>query len=259
MELPGWAKQEELYAPSSDRDFFLSRSLLRVMRVVFRLQQQGRRSREGAAAGSFFFLGVLIVLIVSTRSHYFLLLALAGEMVSLCLQAGDAICLLLQRAVTAMLAALLILMPSCLLNWSPAIWLIPVKTFLTVLAMGLVLDRFSWHALTSGLRAYHVPDIFIVIMDMALKYIALLGEVSLQMLWALKLRSVGHGRTAHQAFFGVLGMVFLRAYAMSMDMYQAMACRGFTGEYPSSPSRWGKRDLMLVMAAGGLVAVYAVC
>ena len=60
------------------------------------------------------------------------------------------------------------------------------------------------------------------------------------MLTALKLRSIGHNPHKGRALSGVLGVMFLRSREMSEEMYQAMVCRGYTGEYPATAS-WSLR------------------
>ena len=56
---------------------------------------------------------------------------------------------------------------------------------------------------------------------------------------------------------GVLGATFLKSQQLSQDMYEAMLCRGFTGQYPSGRDRhWRGQDAGLVLAAILVVAFY---
>ena len=55
----------------------------------------------------------------------------------------------------------------------------------------LLQQNVSWHKLTAALRAFHVPSLIIFILDTTLRYIAILGQESAELLTALKLRSVG--------------------------------------------------------------------
>ena len=64
MKIPAWAMKEEKYEPTRDRDYFISRSLLRVMRVLFSFQQQARRpdgNRISAVAALCFLIGWLVL------------------------------------------------------------------------------------------------------------------------------------------------------------------------------------------------------
>ena len=53
------------------------------------------------------------------------------------------------------------------------------------------------------------------------------------MLTALKLRSVGHNPDKKAAMSGVSGILLQKSQRLSQDLYEAMCCRCFTGDYPS--------------------------
>jgi cobalt/nickel transport system permease protein len=72
------------------------------------------------------------------------------------------------------------------------------------------------------------------VLDITLKYIYLLGEFSLNMLYSLKVRSIGKNENKYTALSGIAGTIFIRSVEMSQEMYSAMECRGFTGEYVRS-------------------------
>ena len=262
LKLPAWAGNEESYTPSSDRDFFISRSLLRLMGILFQIRRQAKingRSRQGAA-GRMLFVGMVVLLTVSARTSAFLLLVLAGELVRLCFLSGETIRIILRNALAAMFFSALVLLPSLFWGAAPAVVLIPMKTFLTVAALSILTETLPWHMLTASLRVFRVPHIFIQILDITLKYIVLLGEVSLQMLYALKLRSVGRNPAKSKAFSGVLGGTFLKSRELSEEMYAAMVCRCFTGEYPGlSRSFHSRQDALLAVGALLLLAFYLYC
>lgn len=65
-----------------------------------------------------------------------------------------------------------------------------------------------------------------------LRNILLLGQMAENLLTALKLRSVGRNHHKVRAISGVLGVLFLHSRYLSAQMYEAMVCRGFTGQYP---------------------------
>ncbi len=52
------------------------------------------------------------------------------------------------------------------------------------------------------------------------------------MLEAVKLRTVGRNKSGEKSLSGVLGTAFLKSREMSDEMFDAMTCRGFDGEYP---------------------------
>jgi cobalt/nickel transport system permease protein len=89
----------------------------------------------------------------------------------------------------------------------------------------------QWNHITTALRKLHVPGIFIFTLDITLKYIVLLGKLIIDILTALKLRSVGKNNKKYQSIGGVMGVTFIRGTEMSREMYEAMRCRGFTDDY----------------------------
>lgn len=89
MKLPEWAVREEIYNPGSDRDYFISRSLLKIVSILTALRGQGLRPvRPIGAAPALLAALVLIALIVMARTTAFLWAVLAGELVLLCFQPG---------------------------------------------------------------------------------------------------------------------------------------------------------------------------
>ena len=249
LKLPDWVYRKEEYQPSGGRDYFISRSLLRVLSVLLRLRTQSQQ--HGSVQPGIQLLVLLVIaLVVSSRTQVFLMTVLAGVLLLLCSRPGGESLRILRQAVTAAAFAALLLLPSLWLGGSRVLLLIPAKTFLTVSVLGLLVEGISWHVLTRSLRFFHVPPLFIQILDLTLKYIVLLGEISGQMLWALKLRAIGELRHKGQAMSGVLGATFLKSQELSRDMYEAMLCRGFTGEYPPGPELyWRLKDTGIVLAA----------
>ena len=64
------------------------------------------------------------------------------------------------------------------------------------------------------------------------------------MLTALRLRSVGRNDRKQDAIGGVGGVVFLKTNEAATATYEAMACRGFEGEYVIPRERpWRAIDL----------------
>jgi cobalt/nickel transport system permease protein len=64
-----------------------------------------------------------------------------------------------------------------------------------------------------------------------MKYIVMLGDFTLNMLYALKLRSIGRNQSKYTALSGIAGTMFIKSKEMAEEMYYAMECRGFTGKY----------------------------
>ena len=97
--------------------------------------------------------------------------------------------------------------------------------------MNLLSHTTKWSEISKSLKLLFIPDIFIWIMDLTIKYIVLLGEHSIDLLYALKLRSIGITPNKYNSITGIIGNLFVESYKMSEEMFHAMECRGFVGEY----------------------------
>lgn len=258
MHLPEWVKTEEAYQPRRDRDYFIFRSLLRVMNVLLALRRQAKSAALGhfSAAGTLgFFLGWLL-LCVAAHNTAFLCSQLALVLVLLCFFSGQAIVRVLRTALGAGIFSGLLVLPSLWLGNHAIIFLIPFKTFLTVASLGILQQYLSWNKLTQALGFYRLPREVIFILDTTLRYIALLGELAGDMLIALKMRSIGNNPRKSRAFGSIMGRLFLRSREMSQAMYEAMVCRCFTGEYPAAATVPLQRaDLALLC----ILALYGYC
>ena len=261
IDLPKWILKDEDYQPDSDRDFFISRSILRMMKILrsLRFQSQRKPFEKISAAAALCFTISLILLCVSAGKLNFLFCVLAFELVILCTLDGQTIRQILQNSFIMAIFSILFVLPSLLLGTRTLLVMLPLKTFLTVTALGLLISSFRWHQITEALRFFRIPPVVIFILDTTLRYIVLLGEISQDMLIALKLRSIGRNRDKKRAVSGILGSVFLKSREMSEEMYQAMCCRGFTGEYPiSSKKLLRSGDLLFLILAGGFTFLFLI-
>ena len=249
--LPEWALHEENYEPANDRDIFISRSILRLTGILFALKKNSvkKYSTKFSAAAAFAFTFFFIILCVSSHTKEFLLTAAALELVIFNFLGGAEILRILKKSLAAaFFGGILIL-----------IILLPVKTFLTVTALQLVTEFFLWNQITAALKIFRLPDVVIFILDTTIKYIFLLGRQAQELLTALKLRSVGKNSSKEKSFSGVLGVTFLKSREMSEEMYQAMICRGFTGEYFRAESKiFFAADLIFVLLGGIFGALFLV-
>jgi len=105
------------------------------------------------------------------------------------------------------------------------------KIITTILLMNLLSHNTKWSDISKSLKLLFIPDIFIWIMEITIKYIVLLGEYSINLLYALKLRTIGKTSNKYNSLTGIMGNLFIKSYKMSEEMFHAMECRGFVGEY----------------------------
>lgn len=231
MELPAWACAEEDYHPTRDREAFLSRSFLRIMQALAALRLSGGRARTWPPEGVLALLALWLLLTALAAGLPFLAAELTALFVALMLLDGRCLRRVLGASLAASLVSLLLVAPAVALGTGRAL-LLPVKTFLSLGAVLLAGETVPWHALTGALASLRVPQTAIFLLDTTLRGIFVLGQEAGALLTALKLRSVGHNRRKRRASASIAGTLFLRAHVLSAQTYEAMVCRGFTGEYP---------------------------
>ncbi|MDW8060526.1 MAG: cobalt ECF transporter T component CbiQ [Thermomicrobium sp.] len=98
-------------------------------------------------------------------------------------------------------------------------------------ASALVLTT-RWADLLAGLRALHVPLVFVLVLAMAYRYVFVLLELLQDLLLARRSRllSATEGREQRRWIAGALGVLFQRSLRTSEQVYLAMSARGFRGE-----------------------------
>ncbi|OPX88265.1 MAG: Nickel transport protein NikQ [Pelotomaculum sp. PtaB.Bin104] len=89
-----------------------------------------------------------------------------------------------------------------------------------------------WSHLTKSLSFLHVPLQVIAILNMTYRYIYVIAKISMEMLESRWLRTVGKiSRKDNRSFIaGRISFLFVKAYFLSGEIYEAMRCRGYTGE-----------------------------
>ena len=88
-----------------------------------------------------------------------------------------------------------------------------------------------FNSITASLKSFRVPDVVIFTFDITMKYIFILSEICLEMLDALKIRSIGKNDNKKASASGILGTVFIKAKQSGEETVKAMECRGFSGKY----------------------------
>ncbi|HWQ10827.1 MAG TPA: energy-coupling factor transporter transmembrane component T [Holophaga sp.] len=259
MQVPEWLLQDARYEPRADRDAFLDRSILAFLAVLARSRARAGRGEQARLDALVKVLcALVVVLLVSlARSTAFLALAGTGLLVVLALQSGRVIAAVLRTCLGGAAFTALVLLPSAFWGTGPAALIIAFKVVCSLAAVRLVSATTPWPEIPGAFKRLHVPDLFILVLDIALKYITRLGEFALSMLHALKLRSVGRNPGKTAALGGIVGTLFLKSKEMAEETYAAMECRGFTGDYrPAAGARLRLRDWLLCAATGLLVAAF---
>jgi cobalt/nickel transport system permease protein len=202
---------------------------------------------------------LLILLVSLSRGAFFLETAAAFELCWLCVLPGEEIARVLRKVLAAGLFAFAIFLPAILVGRGAGMPALVAKVLLAVLAAALLSATTLWPSMSCALGAFRVPNVFVMTLDMTIKYISLLGGFVLDMLHALKLRSVGRDDRKTDSLAAIAGTVFLKSKEAASEEYQAMECRCFSGTYricaPRSGLGW--RDWVLVAANAAIVVVFA--
>jgi len=234
--MPEWLLKSENYAPLADRDTFINKSILSLLKVLSKIRAQGGYKEDKLFVSPVFklvFTLLYIVLLSVSQSFPYAYIMLTCQLLVLCLLPGRDIRRVLAGSLLATLFTFLIVLPTLLSGNTYSVIMIPLKVFSSITAVNILSNSTRWDRIIGALKRFHFPDLFLFVFDITVKYIFLLGEFSLEMLYAVKLRSVGRNKSKYASLGGVAGTLFLKSREMSEEMYAAMECRGFTGEYRS--------------------------
>ena len=233
QSLPEWLTKPEQYEPVSDKDAFVTKSVLSLASVLkqFRLDD-GLSGRFSPSAPVKMLFAFGVILLASLSSNFaFILCVLPLVLLRACFLKKQQLARTFAVALPATLLAFIIMLPAVLFGQNHSAVLIASKTLLSVTLVMIVALTTPYAEMTAGLRVFHVPSVVILTIDLALKNIVNLGETAVEVLTALKCRSVGHNADKRSSMGGVAGIVFLKANKAADETYAAMTCRGFDGEY----------------------------
>jgi cobalt/nickel transport system permease protein len=256
--VPAWLRAEEAYEPSKDRDAFSRKSIIRLMSVLSKVRNSRSTDAKGARAPfKIAYTVYFILLIACAKNMFFCYCMLAGILLRYTFLPERELKRSFFSALVAAIFGAFLLLPAVFLGSPRTCLTVAGKVFLSVSLVNFLASTTPWNRITEGFRFFHVPDIFILTLDLTLKYIVLLGDVSLAMLESLTLRSVGKNRQKGGAVSGVLGVTFLKSRALSEEQYGAMQCRGFEGTY-ERPGRFvfSKKDIWYIILIVAVTALF---
>ena len=259
-DIPEWLLINENYIPLTDKDTFVNKSILSIFKVISRIKMQDSINQTFLKINvplSVLCTAILLLLVSLTKSFVFVMIVNVYLLSILCVTDTDRLVRILKLSLGVTLFTSIIMLPAFLLGNSYSSIMITTKVFASITVVGLLSHTTKWSLLTKALKRFYVPDIFILILDITIKYIYRLGELSLSMFYALKLRSVGRNNKKYTSMAGVAGTMFLESMEMAEEMYHAMECRGFSGEYhrmEKSKFKW--MDYFYVTIHLGFLVIY---
>lgn len=257
--LPSWMCESEAYEPNGDKDGFITKSTQAILGVLAKLKWNAGKDRRFSASPSLklCYTFLFILLTACSKNYLFSLIMVAGTIFALASYPASAMKQILSGTIGAVLFSIFILLPAVFMGNPQILLTIGTKVFLSVTLIGMLSAGTAWNKLTASLRAFHIPDIFIFTLDITLKYIAVLGEICMEILTSLRLRSIGQNKKKAKAFSGILGISFLKSREMADEMYAAMCCRGFVGEYKTGRKyAFRKQDIFYIFSMIAVVGLF---
>ncbi len=231
--LPVWLVQPEQYVPRSDKDTFIEKSINAILQLMkkLNLMDGAVQALPGHPLVKLFHAIIISVLVVMSYRMSFLYLPLAWVLVQLTFLQPRQLRTVLKVSLLAIVLNGLALLPAILFMNQTNMPIILVKLFITLSQMQLFALTTKWHDVIAALRMLRVPSIFIFILHTTLKYVYILGKLTLALLYALKLRSVGVNKHKGMHLGGVMGTLFIRSTEEATALYNAMICRCFDGTF----------------------------
>jgi len=235
LHLKDWLVKKDNYAAENDSDGFIDKSIFSILKVLSLIKRRDKLKTgfmyriNPAAKLVLMFLNIIFLslsrnpLYIAAVDIYFLLL--------LSFLDAEEIKSIFALSLIMPLFTFIMLIPSMLMgNMLNSIMLI-FKIFGTIMIVNIFSRTTKWSHVTRSLKVFFIPDIFILVFDITLKYIYILGQFALDMFYSLKLKSIGKNNSKYSVVSGIMGGLFLKSNEMGAEMYSAMECRGFTGEY----------------------------
>lgn len=257
-----WLFKEDNYEPPRDRETFLNKSTLSLMKILSRI----RDSHEGKERGFtskvnpvLKFASTIILILIISISIKFSFIIIIDEIIllSIITMNKEGIKRVLTLSMAAVIFSAVILAPSILMGNDKNSIMIILKVFGTVSLMGVLSYSTKWNDITKSLRMFFIPDIFIFVLDLTIRYIFILSEMAADMILALKLKSIGKNSNKYSSMSNIAGNLFLKSKVMGEETLSAMECRGFTGEYKGMRNfRFSKYDFIYSVVVLGLIFAY---
>ena len=230
-----WLFKKDEYIPVKDKEKFINKTILtiiNVLGVIRRKESYSNKSyyRTNSTVKVIFTFLNIILLSLSRNIVFVLAIDLYLIISTLFIEKEDRIKIFIISLMVPVFT-LIMLIPSFIMGNKLNSILILFKVIGTIIFINILSYTTKWTQITRALKLLFIPDLFIWIMEITIKYIVILGDYSLNLLYALKLRSIGKNNSKYSSLSSIAGTLFLKSKDMGEEMFSAMECRGFTGEY----------------------------
>ena len=232
--VPEWLSSKDNYIPKEEKNLYIEKSIFSLIKIISIIKQNKNQDKLIYSINPTLKVVSILVMILCvslSRSLIYLLIIDIYLLTNLFLMEKKSRKMILFKSFLFPLITLIALIPSMYYGNIHNSLLLFQKLIITILLMNLLSHNTKWSEISRSLKLLFIPDIFIWIMDITIRYIVILGEHSINLLFALKLRSIGITSNKYNSLTGIMGNLFIKSYKMSEEMFHAMECRGFVGEY----------------------------
>ncbi|MCM8709808.1 energy-coupling factor transporter transmembrane protein EcfT [Clostridium sp. SYSU_GA19001] len=232
--IPQWLFEKDNYIPKKEKNTYIEKSIFSLIKIISIIRQNKSSDKLIYLINptlKVISVLVMIICISISRSFIYLLIIDIYVLINLLLMEKKIRKIILIKSFIFPLITLIALIPSIFHGNIYNSLLLFQKIFITILLVNLLSHNTKWNEINKSLKLLFVPDMFIWIMDITIRYIVLLGEYSINLFHALKLRSIGITSNKYNSLTGIMGKLFIKSYIMSEEMFYAMECRCFSGEY----------------------------
>lgn len=174
----------------------------------------------------------LIIGLISTPAVSWLYGICLGLLFMLIYLAELPLLAILNKMLIILPLALFVVVFNILLNgFSQASLYVAVKTCCCLLTVVILISTTKVHEILKVLKAWHLPNILLLILSFLYRYFFLLIDEFCKMEQALKFRNMGLGRWQTVRLLAhISGTMFLKTYERAERVYSAMIMRGYNGE-----------------------------
>lgn len=122
-----------------------------------------------------------------------------------------------------------------------------LKGVYCLLASFLLIGTTPADRLFASLRRIHVPQVFVTLLLLTWRYIAVLGEEVSVMMTAYQLRAPDQKGIHWRSWGSFIGQLLLRTMDRAQELYESMLMRGYHGEILSEPESFGGKNLIWLL------------
>ncbi|MGI5988645.1 MAG: energy-coupling factor transporter transmembrane component T [Lachnospiraceae bacterium] len=240
----------------------MTSKILRLIGKLFTDDVRYPKNNSGKkAAGSVLLLSAFLCVILCSVSTnpWFVTSILAGLLLILASRTPEQIAAVLRPTLIAVFFAALITLPAAFMGSPRTFSTITMKTAESVMLLAMAAEQLGWKGMTQAASSLHLPDLFIMTLDTAVRYLHILGRFAVRMNEAVSLRQVGEKNWKTAGTGGILGTTFLKSQRMAQMNTEAMTCRCFDGTYKHLYRHRFNVSDAAVIAADAAVIVLFVC